>query len=183
MEQAYQPEVFQLPFPADFNDEPWESMLTRASALCGAAEAIYDLAAQSGQPIQPSVITPEVRETSTAVFTGQTTPAAITTTAEALHLTALLQAYDLPIVQNANQLRNFCTNILIETAGDRENKNSDRLRAVEMIGKIKDVALFEERSTILVEHMTTEEIQKQLRDKVANLRSRVSKAVDVTPKE
>lgn len=173
---AYEPEAFRLPFPADFEDVTYATVAQRAQALLGAAERIYDLAGQSNQTI---AISEDARVLSRDVFAGAVPPDAIQTTAEALHLRALLDAYDITVVQSAQQIRNFCTNHLIGIAGDEANKKSDRLRAIEMLGKIKDVSLFEERSTVLVQNMTTEQIKEMLRTKVADLRSKVVHAQTV----
>ena len=175
-DNAYEPEIFKLPFPNDFEDEPYESLAARASAIIGAGEAIYAHAQASGQDI---AVTEDDRITSRAVFDGTAPVTNVQTTAEAIHLSALLNAYDFSIVQNASQLRNFCTNILIKIAGDDSNKKSDILKAVDMIGKIKDVALFEERSTVLVQNMTNDQIENKLASFVATLRSRVAQAETV----
>lgn len=172
---AFEPEVFKLPFPADFEPATYADIVQRADALLGAATAIFQQATQSGQSI---TISENARTISRDVFAGAYPISNIQTTAEGIHLAALLNAYDITVVQNAQQLRNFCTNILIDKAATAA-KDSDRLRAVEMLGKIKDVALFEERSTVLVANMSTEQIQTALLDKVAALRSRVSNAVTV----
>lgn len=176
---AFEPEVFRLPFPGDFDDATYASIAARASALLGAAETIFQNAASSGQTID---IPGSARELSRDIFAGAGYVSSIRTTAEAVHLTALLNAYDITVVQNAQQLRNFCTNILIDKAATAA-KDSDRLRAVEMLGKIKDVALFEERSTVLVHQMTTDQIKTTLRDKYASLRAKAAQAqtVEVKP--
>lgn len=176
--QAFEPQIFRLPFPPDYEDEPFESVQARASALCGAAEAIYAAATASNQ----TIVVPEAdAQRARDIFSGTAPVSTQPTTAEYLHLTALLQAYDMTVVQSAQQLRNFCTNILIDKAATAKTDQA-QLRAVEMLGKIKDVALFEERSTILVEHMTTEQIQQALREKVNRMRSAAT-ATDVKYKD
>lgn len=173
----YEPAVFRLPLPADFEDEKFESIQERANAFCGAAERIVASAVSTNQPV---CITEQERQHSIDVFSGNKPVGGLKTTAEYIHLTALLNAYDMSVVQSAQQLRNFCTNILIDKAGTGKTEQV-QLRAVEMLGKIKDVALFEERSTILIEHMTTEDIQKGLREKINRMRSMTTQEVtDVT---
>lgn len=173
---AFEPDYVPLPFPADFDDQSYESVAARASALCGAAEMIFQQATASGQSI---VVGEEARAVSRDVFSNILPVSAIQTTAEGIHLTALLNAYDITVVQSHQQLRNFCTNILIDIAGDAANKKSDRLNAVKLLGQIKDVALFEERSTVLVQNMTTEQIKMSLKDKLALLRANATN-VEVT---
>lgn len=179
---AFDIEPFHLPFPSDFADEPDEDVLARANSMCGAAEAIMAATIASNQQVP---ITTDDRLLSTIASESEVTIAGVTSTAVALHLTALLNEYDMTVVQNAQQLRNFCTNILIDKAATGKSE-ATQLRAVEMLGKIKDVALFEERSTVLVEHMSSDEIKKRLREKVGRLRgivtaSQLQPITDVTP--
>jgi hypothetical protein len=166
---SHTPHVFHLPFPVDYEDELDSEVLSRANAMCGAAEAIFAAMVQSGQ-------TP----LATNALDSRAAVATIQKTAIALHITALLSELDMPVVQNAQQLRNLCTNKLVQLATEGE-KETTQLRAIELLGKIKDVGLFEERSTVLVEHMTTSDLQTRLREKVASLRGYVSDVVDVTP--
>lgn len=178
MSTPHEPDIFKIPFPPDFADEDFTSIQARASAFCGAAEAIYAAAQGSGQEV---IVPEEDAQKARDVFAGTKPISTQPTTAEMIHLTALLQAYDMTVVQSAQQLRNFCTNLLIDKAATAKTDQA-QLRAVEMLGKIKDVALFEERSTILVEHMTTEQIQAALREKINRMRGVVT-ATDVTFKE
>jgi len=175
MDNAYEPEIIRLPFPTDFQDESDEDVLSRASAMCGAAELIFQHAMQSGQTI---TITPDDRQEARTIFDTPALTTTIQTTAVGIHLAALLTEYDITVVQSAHQLRNFCTNILIDKAVNGRSEQV-QLRAVEMIGKIKDVALFEERSTILVAQMPTDKIKDALRDKINNMRARVTNATTI----
>lgn len=172
---AFEPTVFSLPFPADFADEKDEDVLARASAVCEASVAIHANAIQSGQQI---TITQDDQIAAYQASDDTRAIAAIERTATALHLTAILSEYDHAVVQNASQIRNLCTNLLLDKAVNGKT-DSAQLRAVEMLGKIKDVALFEERSSVLVEHMTTDELKKSLRQKIADMRSNIT---DVTPR-
>jgi hypothetical protein len=167
---SHTPHVFHLPFPVDYEDELDSEVLSRANAMCGAAEAIFAAMVQSGQT---PTITPDDRLLATNALDSRAAVATIQKTAIALHITALLSELDMPVVQNAQQLRNLCTNKLVQLATEGE-KETTQLRAIELLGKIKDVGLFEERSTVLVEHMTTSDLQTRLREKVASLRGYVS---------
>lgn len=176
---AYEPPVVRIPLPADFSDEKDADVLERAKTLCLTAEHILALMVESGQT--PS-ITEDDREISRRLFDGTTPlshiPASVPT-GIALHLAGLLNQYDVTVVQSAEQLRNLCTNILIEKATKGKTEQV-QLRAVEMIGKIKDVGLFEERSTVLVEHMTTDDIKSRLKEKIGRLSAAAATATDVT---
>lgn len=157
----YTPDIIALPFPQDFEDEPLGTMLDRANALCATAEQITALLNATGQPLPYA--SPEDRDDAALAFASRNV-STIHTNPAALVLTGYLTAYDHQIVTNAQQLRNFVTNNLIELASPG-NKASDRIRASELLGKIKDVGLFEERSAVVVEHLSSDDIKTRLKDK------------------
>lgn len=178
MDAAYTPEIFHLPFPSSFSDEECRDMLARADQLCATATAIWDAATSSGQTLH---VDQDNQLEARLAFDDKSMVPHITQTATALHLTALLTEYDHHVVQSAQQLRNLCTNLLIEKAVKGKTETV-QLRAVEMLGKIADVALFEDRSVILVGDMTTDEIKNGLRQTINALRAKAGGAVDVTPR-
>lgn len=79
-----------------------------------------------------------------------------------LHLEALLSEYDYEIVHEAARVRRYVTNKLIEESGRETNKASERIKALELLGKISDVGMFVERSVVTIEHKSTEELQQEL---------------------
>lgn len=170
---AYEPEIFHLPFPVDYNDEECRDMLARAEQLVATSNAIWEAAQKSGQTIQANQ---DQQLEARLAFDDKTMLPHITQTATALHLTALLTEYDLHIVQSAQQIRNLCTNLLIEKAVKGKTETV-QLRAVEMLGKIADVALFSEVSVVNINHMSVDDIKKGLRDKINSLRLAVTNSV------
>jgi hypothetical protein len=96
--------------------------------------------------------------------------------ATAVHLRALLSEYDVQVVKTAAQIRTFVTNSLIEEAAPG---NRNRIRALELLGKISEVGLFTERSEVTVKHQTTVELEQKVRDKIAALISKKSTAQDL----
>jgi len=152
-------------------------MLVRAEQLVATSNAIWTAATQSGQTI---TATTDQQLEARMAFDDKTMVPDITQTATALHLTALLTEYDLHIVQSAQQIRNLCTNLLIEKAVKGKTETV-QLRAVEMLGKIADVSLFEERTVVLVDNMTTDDIKNTLHEKIKALRQRAGGAIDVLP--
>lgn len=173
--KAYEPEIFHLPFPVDYNDEECRDMLARAEQLVATSNAIWDATQKSGQTIQASQ---DQQLEARLAFDDKTMLPNIAQTATALHLTALLTEYDLHIVQSAQQIRNLCTNLLIEKAVKGKTETV-QLRAVEMLGKIADVALFEERSVVLIENLSTDEIKSSLHEKIKALRQKAGAATEV----
>ena len=96
-----------------------------------------------------------------ALFTDS--PAAeqdIRTPGKALMLRALLSEYDFEVVRNAAQVRRYIQLKLLEKSDCGDNKTE--LRALEMLGKMSDVAAFAERVEVNVTHRTTEELENEL---------------------
>lgn len=82
-------------------------------------------------------------------------------------LNTLLDEYDHMIIDDAQQVRTYVTNRLLEESGDDDPKI--RMRALELLGKISDVGLFSERQEITVKHQSTEELEDLLRNKLTKL--------------
>jgi hypothetical protein len=79
-----------------------------------------------------------------------------------LHLESLLTEYDHEIVHDAARVRRYVTNKLLEESSNTTNKPSERIKALELLGKISDVGMFVERSVVTIEHKSTEDLQKEL---------------------
>jgi len=84
-----------------------------------------------------------------------------------LKLEALLTQYDHMVIEDAQQVRNYVTNRLLEESNDPDPKI--RMRALENLGKISDVGLFTERKEITIHDKSTEELTDLLRSKLTRL--------------
>jgi hypothetical protein len=84
-----------------------------------------------------------------------------------IKLEALLSEYDYQVVHDAVLLRTYVTNRLILESNDPDPKN--RLRALEMLGKISDVGLFADKKEITVTHKSDAELEKELKESLAIL--------------
>ena len=84
-----------------------------------------------------------------------------------LHLEAMMTEFDHEVVQDAVRMRRFVTNKLMLEA-NTATKSSERIKALELLGKISDVGLFAERNIVTIEHKTTEELQQEF-EKTINL--------------
>ena len=79
-----------------------------------------------------------------------------------LHLEALLSEYDYDLLQEAQTIRRYVTNRLIEESSpDKDPKYT--LRALESLGKITEVSLFTERVEVTVKQQSTEELEDKLK--------------------
>jgi hypothetical protein len=84
-----------------------------------------------------------------------------------LQLEAMMTEFDHEVVQDAVRMRRFVTNKLMVEA-NTATKASERIKALELLGKISDVALFAERNIVTIEHKSTEELQQEF-EKTINL--------------
>lgn len=119
---------------------------------------------------------PLVEETAGAVFAALADPqtpeaykidsAKLLKTPDAVkHLIAMLTAYEWEFVEEATRIRGYLVAQLLE---ETKNPNARvRLRAIEMLGKITEVALFTERVEIKTSDVSDEELQQRLRAKLA----------------
>jgi len=125
---------------------------------------------------------PKLYDQSTArkVLLEERPLSAVQNSATAVHLRALLSEYDVQVVKTAAQIRTFVTNSLVEEAAPGAK---NRIRALELLGKISEVGLFTERSEVTVKHQTTIELEQKVRDKIASLISKKSNAQDLDARE
>jgi hypothetical protein len=77
----------------------------------------------------------------------------------------MMTEFDHEVVRDAVQMRRVVTNKLLLEASTAE-KASERIKALELLGKISDVGLFAERSIVTIEHKTTEELQREFEDTI-----------------
>jgi hypothetical protein len=76
------------------------------------------------------------------------------------HLVGMLTAYDWAFVEQAKELRGYCIATLLE-----ETKHPDakiRLKAVELLGKVTEVALFTERVEVKKTELSDAELQSEI---------------------
>lgn len=96
-----------------------------------------------------------------AVITRLDTPPAVK------HLVGMLTAFDWQFVERAQEIRGYAVAQLLE-----ETKHPDakiRLRALELLGKVTEVALFTDRVEIKNTNVTDEELDRKIKEKLAAL--------------
>jgi hypothetical protein len=89
---------------------------------------------------------------------ANTTPQAVR------HLVGMLTAYDWAFVEQARQMRGYAVAKILE---DTEHPDPRyRLKALEMLGKVTEVALFTERVEIKKTEMSDEELESKIKAKL-----------------
>lgn len=81
-----------------------------------------------------------------------------------LKLEALLTEYDHHIIADADRIRTYVTNKLLEETGDKSA--TVRLKAYELLGKITEVGLFTEKREVSIVGQSTGELESVLSDKL-----------------
>ena len=100
-----------------------------------------------------------------------------------LHLAAIMNEFDHDVVEDAVRMRRFVTNKLMLEANKEDIKPSERIKALELLGKISDVGLFAERSVITVEHRTTEDLEKEFAETIQLLLNPDTNTYEEKPKK
>ena len=160
-----------IPLPDDFEAQEPTTLNTKVKVAASTAKVLVEGGAEI------PVSTPEKIEAEELfkVFTdpdqkgiaNAAVNKSLATPATVKHLYAMLSDYDHQVVQEAVQLRRFVTNKLIEDTGLNDPRH--RLKALELLGKISDVGLFSEKTEVILKHAPTEELEKQIRSKLANI--------------
>jgi hypothetical protein len=96
------------------------------------------------------------------------------------HLTGMLTAYDWEFVEQAKELRGYAVSQILE-----ETKHPDakiRLKALDMLGRVTEVALFTERVEVKNNTLSDAEIEAKIKEKI-NRFMQVTDVIDVTTDE
>lgn len=97
------------------------------------------------------------------------------------HLVGMLTAYDWAFVDQAKELRGYCIAQLLE-----ESKHPDakyRLKAIELLGKVTEVALFTERIEVKKAELSDEELEVQIKARMDKYMNLIQVVEDVAPVE
>ena len=80
------------------------------------------------------------------------------------HLVTMLSAYDWEFVEQAKQMRGMAVAKIIEETNHHDARI--RLKAMEMLGRVTEVALFTDRLEVKKTDLTDAEIDKKLKEKL-----------------
>lgn len=106
---------------------------------------------------------------------------AIKTPAAVQHLTGMLTAYDWDFIHQAKELRGYAVAKILE---ETTNSNANiRLKALQMLGNVTEVALFTERIEVTKKDASEEEIESRLRERLAKFITAIPSSNNSTPVE
>ena len=102
------------------------------------------------------------------------------------HLVGMLTAYDWAFVEQAKELRGFAVAKILEEVKHPDAKV--RLKALDMLGKVTEVALFTERVEVKKAEMSDVELDSRIKEKLSKFMHvidvvDVSDVEEVTPKK
>ena len=143
-----------IPLPFDTTPEELNDFRDKAHALF---ETVQELIAQ-GAEVE---ITDEDKRQSHAIFSSQKIPPAKQLTpGTIINLEAILNEWDLEVLDVHRRLRNYVTNKMIMESVDPDPRQ--RMKALENLGKVAGVGLFSDRIDINVTHRTVKDIETDL---------------------
>jgi len=90
------------------------------------------------------------------------------------HLVGMLTAYDWHFVEQAKEIRGYAVAKLVEETAHPDAKI--RLRALELLGKVTEVALFTDRVEVKKTEMSDNELDDRIKEKL----ERMAKIIDVS---
>jgi hypothetical protein len=149
-----------VPVPFSLTAEEARDLHARAQAAFNTVEFL------TANGMQLPTVTPADKKEARGHFFETPTAEKEISTAAAIILKGMLDEYDVEVVRNAAQVRNYVKMRLMMLTGS--DKESTQLKALELLGKMSDVGAFTERLEINVTHRTTEELQAELATKLSS---------------
>jgi DNA-binding response OmpR family regulator len=161
-----------VPLPFSLTAEEAKDLHERAQAAFNTVEFL------TANGMQVPTITAADRKEAREQFFESPHKAPELSSAAAIILKGMLDEYDVEVVRNAAQVRNYVKMRLLMLTGS--DKESTQLKALELLGKMSDVGAFAERLEVNVTHRTTEELQAELASKLS---SYMGDIIDVESKQ
>jgi hypothetical protein len=159
-----------IPFPFDTTPEELDEFRNKAHAYFETVKELMD----QGMTVE---VTQEDKVASHQIMAGGQMPPAKTLTAGTIvNLEAILTEWDQEVLDVSRRLRNYVTNKLIMESTDPDPKQ--RIKALELLGKVTSVGLFSDRIDVNVTNRTVSDIENELRK---TLELYGGKTIDVTP--
>ena len=137
-------------------------------------------AAETARKSFASLVTGQPAGNTQQALANLKTPAAVQ------HLVGMLTAYDWAFVEQAKELRGFAVAQILKEVDHPDARI--RLKALQMLGNVTEVALFTERVEVKKTEMSDVELEARIKDKLNKFMhvidvTDVSEAEDITPKE
>jgi hypothetical protein len=156
-----------VPIPTDFSPEEIPDILARAKAAFKTREFLIRNGLVKPDPENPEdrPFIEEAAREAARQFTGSPTakrrPFNSETTA---WLNGLLDKYNNQVVEDVVKLRTYVKTRLVEESDptNPDSKASDRLKALDSLGKLSDLGMFKDTVEVNVNTKSTEELKEEL---------------------
>ena len=166
-----------VPVPSSLTPQEAKTLHEKAKAAFNTVEFLTAMGMQTAEPTFQ-----DKKDARAQFLEAPHANTEVNNSATALMLKAMLDEYDVEVVRNATQVRNYVKMRLMVLTDS--SKEVVQLKALEMLGKMSDVGAFAERVEINVTHQTTEELQQTLANKLSAYMNDIidveSKAIEVT---
>lgn len=161
--------------PVPFNMEPDETanFMDEVAVAANTAELLEEL----GAPLEVDPVTLDREKALIEAVAKRKEAAPLKNYSTALAATGFLKTYGQNLAFDVGQVRAALTNKLLEIANCGEIKYE--LKALELLGKHSDIALFNERSEITINYNSPDALEAAIKERVKRLLN--AQIIDMTP--
>lgn len=170
-EADYVPDVFSGKPQAGFKRAEKAGATEELDAKFETVSFLESLGASSDEEVVSDI----ERGVAQDAFKAFTTPTSLAERKEAIskadtpnavkQIVGMLAAYDWQFVDEANKIRGFVVSQLL-TEAEQHPDAKIRIRALELLGKVTEVALFTDRVEVKREELSDDELEKRIKDKL-----------------
>jgi hypothetical protein len=161
------------PVPFDIEPDKTQNFMEEISVAANTAEALEEL----GAPLEVDPVTYDREKALIDAVAKRQQAAPLKNYSTALAASGFLKTYGQNIAFDVGQVRAALTNKLLEIANCGETKYE--LKALELLGKHSDIALFNERSEITINYNSPDALEAAIKERVKRLLN--AQVIDVTP--
>jgi len=161
------------PVPFSTDETKLDNFMEEVAVAAGTAELLEEL----GAPLEVDPSTLDREKALIDAVAKQQQAAPLTNYTTALAASAFLKTYGQNLAFDVGQVRAALTNKLLEIANCGDTKYE--LRALELLGKHSDIALFNERSEITINYNSPDALEAAIKERVKRLLN--AEVIDVTP--
>lgn len=161
------------PVPYDTEPDQPENFMEELAVAANTAETLEAL----GAPLEVDPVTYDREKALIEAVAKRKEAAPLKNYSTALAATGFLKTYGQNLAFDVGQVRAALTNKLLEIANCGEIKYE--LKALELLGKHSDIALFNERSEITVNYNSPDALEAAIKERVKRLLN--AQIIDMTP--
>lgn len=161
------------PVPFDMEPQTTENFLEEVAVAANTAETLEAL----GAPLEVDPVTFDREKALIEAVAKRKQTEPLKNYSTALAATGFLKTYGQNLAFDVGQVRAALTNKLLEIANCGEIKYE--LKALELLGKHSDIALFNERSEITVNYNSPDALEAAIKERVKRLLN--AQIIDMTP--